>query len=89
MSAYFRDNAPTCLLEDSVRIAADFLDRAGEIDDIGETCQFLVTKVEFMMAQGQRNRLLLANRAIAAYQSYRRARTVELSLVSRRDCAMS
>jgi len=82
MSAWFRDDAPSRLLEDSVRIAIDFLDRTGEIDDIGETCQFLVTKVEFMMAQGQRNRLLLANRAIAAYQSYRRARTVELSLVS-------
>jgi hypothetical protein len=82
MSVWFRDDAPPSLLEDSVRIAVDFLDRIGEIDDIGETCQFLVNKVEFMMAQGQRNRLLLANRAIAAYQSYRRARTVELSLVS-------
>jgi len=63
-------------------IALDFLDRTGEIDDPGEACRFLVGKVESMMAQGQRNRLLLANRAIAAYQSYRRARTVELSLVS-------
>jgi hypothetical protein len=35
-----------------------------------------------MIAQGQRNRLLLANRAIVAYQRYRQARTVELSLVS-------
>lgn len=82
MSVWFRDDAPPLLLEDSVRIALDFLDRTGEIDDLGETCRFLVNKVEFMMAQGQRNKLLLANRAIAAYQSYRRARTVELSLVS-------
>jgi predicted membrane chloride channel (bestrophin family) len=35
-----------------------------------------------MIAQGQRNRLLLANRAIAAYQRYKEARTIELSLVS-------
>ena len=82
MSAWFRDGAPAYLLEDSVRIAIDFLDRTGEIDDIGEACEFLVHKVELMIAQGQRNRLLLSNRAIAAYQSYRRARTIELSLVS-------
>jgi hypothetical protein len=81
MSAWF-NNAPPLLLEESVRIAADYLDRTGEIDDMGETCQFLVNKVGFMIAQGERNRLLLSNRAIAAYQSYRRARTVELSLVS-------
>jgi hypothetical protein len=63
----------------------DFLDRTGEIDDTGEACQVLVNKVDFMIAQGQRNRLLLANRAIAAYQRYREARTVELSLVSVRS----
>ena len=81
MSAWF-NNAPPLLLEDSVKIAVDFLERTGEVDDIGETYQFLVNKVGFMIAQGQRNRLLLANRAITAYQRYREARTVELSLVS-------
>lgn len=81
MSAWFRE-APPPLLEEAVKIAVDFLDRTGEIDDIDETCQFLVNKVDFMIAQGQRNRLLLANRAIAAYQRYRMARTIELSLVS-------
>jgi len=81
MSAWF-SNAPPLLLEESVKIAVDFLERTGEVDDIGETCQFLVNKVGFMIAQGQRNRLLLANRAITAYQRYRETRTVELSLVS-------
>ncbi|MBV8744108.1 MAG: hypothetical protein JO134_03585, partial [Xanthobacteraceae bacterium] len=57
-------------------------ERTGEVDDIGETCQFLANKVGFMIAQGERNRLLLSNRAITAYQRYRKARTVELSLVS-------
>ena len=80
MSAWFRDDPPP-LLEDTVKIAVDFLDRTGEIDDLGETCQFLITKVGFMIAQGQRNRLLLANRAIAAFQRYRRARTIESSIV--------
>jgi hypothetical protein len=81
MSAWF-NNAPPLLLDESVRIAIDFLDRTGEIDDMDEACQFLVNKVGFMIAQGQRNRLLLANRAIAAYQRYRETRTLELSLVS-------
>jgi hypothetical protein len=81
MSAWF-NNAPPLLLEESVKIAFDFLERTGESDDVNDTCQFLVNKVGFMIAQGERNRLLLSNRAITAYQRYRRARTVELSLVS-------
>jgi hypothetical protein len=81
MSVWF-SNAPPLLLDESVKIAVDFLDRTGEIDDAGETSQFLVNKVSFMIAQGERNRLLLANRAIAAYQRYRKTRTVELPLVS-------
>ena len=81
MSVWFRDDAPPELLEGAVRIAADFLDRTGEIDDPVETGQFLVSRIQFMISQGQRNRLLLANRAITAYQRYRKARTIELSLV--------
>jgi hypothetical protein len=81
MSAWF-NNAPPLLLEESVKIAFDYLERTGEADDVGETWQFLVNKVGFMIAQGERNRLLLSNRAIVAYQRYRKARTVELSLVS-------
>lgn len=80
MSAWY-SNTPPLLLEESVKIAVNFLERTGEVDDVGETCQFLVNKVGFMIAQGERNRLLLSNRAITAYQRYRKARTVELSLV--------
>jgi hypothetical protein len=80
MSVWFRD-APPFLLEESVKIAVDFLDRAGEIDNLEEARQFLADKVGFMIAQGERNRLLLANRAIAAYQRYREARTVEPATV--------
>jgi hypothetical protein len=81
MSAWF-NNAPPLLLEESVKIAYDYLERTGESDNAGDTCRFLVNKVGFMIAQGERNRLLLSNRAITAYQRYRKARTVELSLVS-------
>ena len=81
MSVWFKD-APPFLLEESVKIAVDFLDRTGEIYNLAETRQFLADKVGFMIAQGQRNRLLLANRAIAACQRYREARTVKLLMVS-------
>jgi len=82
MSAWFKDGGAPLLIQESVKIAFDFLDRTSEIDDTDEACRFLVNKVAFMIAQGQRNRLLLANRAIAAYQRYKEARTIELSLVS-------
>jgi hypothetical protein len=80
MSTWFREQP--LLMEDSIRVAIDFLDRSGEIDDFDETFQFLVDQVGFMIAQGQRNKLLLANRAISAFQRYRRVRTIELSLIS-------
>lgn len=51
MSTWFK-NASPLLLEDSVKIAVDFLERTGEIEDLGEACQFLVNKVGFMIAQG-------------------------------------
>jgi hypothetical protein len=82
MSTWFRDDANPVLLESAIRIAWDFLERAGEIDDPVEAGRFLNDKIAFMMAQGQRNRLILSNRAIAAFQHYKLARTIELSLVS-------
>jgi hypothetical protein len=82
MSTWFRDDASPLLLESAIQIAWDFLERAGEIDNPAEANRFLADKIEFMIAQGQRNRLVLSNRAIAAFQRYKQARTIELSLVS-------
>lgn len=82
MSTWFREDAKPLLLDEAVKIAVDFLDRTGEIDNPREACQFLQEKVAFMISQGQRSRLLLANRAIASYQCYRKARTIELSLIN-------
>src|SRR5688500_14484043 len=65
------------------QIAWEFLERSGEIDDAGDVNHFLTGKIEQMIGQGQRNRLTLSNRAIAAFREYRRARTIELTLVSR------
>jgi hypothetical protein len=82
MSACFTYGAAPLLLENAVQIAMDYLQRAGEIDDYAETCQFLVDEVEFMMKQGQRQKLVLANRAISAFERERSSRTLELSAAS-------
>jgi len=83
MSTWFRADIVLVLLEETIQIAWNFLERAGEIDDPEEASRFLAGKIEFMIGQGQRNRLVLSNRAIAAFQEYQRARTIELTLVSR------
>jgi len=83
VSTWFSDDANSQLLIEAKQIAWEFLDRSGEIDDAGEVNQFLTGKIEQMIGQGQRNRLALSNRAIAAFREYRRARTIELTLVSR------
>jgi hypothetical protein len=83
MSTWFRGDANPQLLMEARQIAWDFLERSGEIDDTAEVNRFLTGKIEQMVGQGQRNRLALSNRAIAAFREYRRARTIELTLISR------
>jgi hypothetical protein len=83
VSAWFKDESFPVLLESAVQIAWDYLGRAGEIDDPAETHHFLTEKIAFMISQGQHSRLVLSNRAIAAFQQYKRARTIELSLISK------
>ena len=56
------------LLEESVQIAWNYLERTGEIDDPFEASRFLSDVVEAMIRQGTRSRLVLSNRAITAYQ---------------------
>ena len=48
-----------------MQIAWDYLERTCQIDDPAETNRFLIDKVEFMIGQGQRNKLLLSNRAMS------------------------
>jgi hypothetical protein len=55
------------LLEESVQIAWDYLERSGAIKD-GPFCSRVLTEsVETMIRQGGRNRLVLSNRAIERY----------------------
>lgn len=83
MSAWFKDD-PTSLAEDALQIAFNFLARSGEVDDPSETVGFLADKVEYMISQGQRNKLLLANRAIVAFQRFRQARAAEHAMAAGR-----
>ena len=59
------------LLEDSFQIAWEYLERTGELGDGAAASRFLSDTIETMIRQGQRSRLALSNRAIAAYQQFR------------------
>jgi hypothetical protein len=59
------------LLGDSFQIAWEYLERTGELEDGGAASRFLSDTIETMIRQGQRSRLVLSNRAIAAYQRFR------------------
>jgi len=59
------------LLEESFQIAWEYLDRTGELGDDGAASRFLSDTIESMIRHGGRSRLVLSNRAIAAYQRFR------------------
>lgn len=59
------------LMENSIQIAWDYLERTGEIDDGAFTSRFLMTTVEDMIRRGERRKLFLSNKAISAYQQRR------------------
>ena len=68
------------VLENSFRIAWDYLEATGELGDLEPTAVFLLDSIEEMMRRGERRRLLLSNRAIDAF---RRSRTrQDFALVS-------
>jgi hypothetical protein len=62
------------LMDDSIRIAWDYLKRAGEIDDSAVASRFLVIYIEGLIRRGERRRLLLSNKAITAYQNSKQVR---------------
>jgi hypothetical protein len=63
------------LMENSIQIAWDFLDRTGEIEDTVVASRFLGDTVELMIRRGERRRLLLSNKAITAYMRFKKQRT--------------
>jgi hypothetical protein len=66
------------LMEESLQIAWDYLERTGEIEDNWVASRYLGDAIELMIRQGQRSRLVLSNRAITAYLQYRDANIVDV-----------
>jgi len=60
------------LIESSIEIAWDYLERTGELGDAMLAGRFLSETIELMVRRGERRRLMLANKAITAYQQFRR-----------------
>jgi len=70
------------LIDSSIEIAWDYLNRAGELGDAMVAGRFLSDTIELMVRRGERRRLMLANKAIAAYQQFRRQHSVPPVLAS-------
>jgi hypothetical protein len=62
------------LLENSIQIAWDYLERTGQIDDVAIVSRFLSDNIELMIRRGERRRLLLSNKAITAYHRFKKER---------------
>jgi hypothetical protein len=56
------------LMENSIQIAWDYLERTGQIADPEFVSRFLLDTVENMVRKGERRRLMLSNNAITAYE---------------------
>jgi hypothetical protein len=68
------------LMESSMMIAWDYLERTGELGDPDAASRVLLDSIEGLIRNGERRKLMLSNKAIAAYQRYRADR--HLALVS-------
>ena len=69
------------LMEKSIQIAWDYLERSGELGEPETASRFLLDSVEWMVRHGERRQLALSNRAIDAYKRFRMQRG-GISLVS-------
>ena len=56
------------LMEDSIQIAWDYLERTGELGEPEIASKFLLNTVELMVRRGERRRMMLPNKAIDAYK---------------------
>jgi hypothetical protein len=70
------------LIVSSIEIAWDYLERTGELGDAAVASRFLIDFVESMVQRGERRRLMLANKAITAYQQFRRQQAGHTVLAS-------
>jgi hypothetical protein len=58
------------LMENSIQIAWDYLERTGDLGDPEVASRFLLDAVEQMVRKGERRRLRLSNYAIYAYRKF-------------------
>ena len=70
------------LIDSSIEIAWDYLERTGELGDAMVAGRFLSDAIELMVRRGERRRLMLANRAITAYQQFLRKQSMPPVLAS-------
>ena len=59
------------LVENSIQIAWDYLERTGELGDPEVASRVLFDAVEMMVLRGERRKLLLSNKAIDAYMRFK------------------
>jgi hypothetical protein len=58
------------LMENSIQIAWDYLERTGQIVNPEFASWFLLDVVENLVRHGERRRLMLSNKAISAYEQH-------------------
>jgi hypothetical protein len=56
------------VLENSFRIAWEYLEATGELGEPNDAARFLLDNISVMMGRGESRKLLLSNRAIDAYR---------------------
>jgi hypothetical protein len=59
------------IFANSFQIAWDYLEATGELGNPDRAAQHLLDTIEAMIRCGERRQLLLANKAIVAYQRFR------------------
>ncbi|EJN15659.1 hypothetical protein PMI42_00676 [Bradyrhizobium sp. YR681] len=61
------------IMESSLQIAWDYLERSGEITDPQQTAEILLGSIKTQILKGESRTLMLSNRAIAAVEQHRKA----------------
>ena len=68
------------LIQNSIQIAWDYLERSGELGNPGIASRVLSDTIEILIRRGERRKILLANKAIDAYRRFRVEHQLELVL---------
>jgi hypothetical protein len=61
------------LIENSLQIAWDYLERTGDIADPQQTAEILLESIKTQILRGENRKLMLSNRAITAFERHKLA----------------